>query len=91
MTEVKVIQLDTGSSVRESEYQKIVAAVNSFIPTMLPNHSYPAEAMVGQRIWRTRPKRRIGSIIAHSVRTGLLPLRFADNGKRATKLYELRT
>lgn len=85
----EVIQLDTGLWVRESEYQEIIAAVDAFITTMLPNHSYSVETMVGQIIWLSPLKWHAGAVVAHAVRRGRLPLRFAYNGRRATNLYEL--
>ena len=85
----EMIKLHTDQWVRRSEYNKVVEAVRRFLPSMRPKHSYPVETMVGQAIWSKGSKRRTGAIIAHAVRYKELPLRFANNGKRATKLYEL--
>ncbi len=87
----ETIRLDNGKTIRLSDYRDVIAIVERFIPTMVRGHSYLVETMVGQAIWRTKFKWQAGPVVAHSVRRGLLPLRFAQNGKRATKLYELAT
>ena len=85
------IKLDNGRTILQTEYIAVLTAVNAFIPTMLPGHSYLVETMLGQAIWGTPLKWHAGAIVAHAVRRGKLPLRFAHNGKKATKLYELIT
>ena len=85
----ETIRLDNGKTLPWCDYRKVIDAVNEFIPTMVRGHSYLVETMVGQAIWRTKFKWQAGPIVAHAVRRGSLPLRFAHNGKRATKLYEL--
>ena len=85
------VHLDNGRSVPRSDYQRVVQAVEQFLPTMVLGHSYSVETMVGQKIWRSPLKWHAGAIVAHAVRREFLPLKFAYNGKRATKLYELIT
>lgn len=87
----ETIRLDNGKTLPSCHYRKVIDAVNEFIPTMVSGHSYLVETMVGQAIWRTKFKWHAGPIVAHAVRRGILPLRFAHNGKKATKLYELDT
>ena len=84
-----MVRLDSGRSVPRSDYQLIMQAIEQFLLTMLPGHSYSVETMVGQAIWRTPLKWHAGAIVAHAVRRKRLPLRFAYKGQRATKLYEL--
>ena len=85
-----VVRLDNSRSVPRLDYRRVIEAVEQFLPTMLPDHSYSVETMVGQGIWRTPLKRHAGAIVAHAVRRGLLPLEFAYKGKRSTNLYQLR-
>jgi hypothetical protein len=95
MTEVQAtndsVRLDNGRTVPHQVYRLIIDAVEQFHPLMLPEHSYSVETMVGQAIWRTALKWHAGAIVAYAVRQKQLPLEFADNGKRSTKLYQLVT
>ena len=82
----ETIRLDNGKTLPWcDDPARSIHAVNEFIPTMVRGHSYLVETMVGQAIWRTKFKWQAGPIVAHAVRRGSLPLRFAHNGKRAQR------
>lgn len=74
-------------SVRKQTIQHVLA----FIPSMLPGHRYTVEAMCPVIFWDELSgyERRIaGSTIAALVTARQLPLKFANNGRKATKTYE---
>lgn len=89
---IEMITLSSGRHVSKRVHDEVLRLAQDYLPYMLPGRRFSTETICGNDLW-DRPITMIriwaGQCMAHFERTGVLPIKLADVGKRKTKMYEI--
>lgn len=89
---ITYMMLHDGTTVPKHLYDKQLELVRNFIKCMLPGHRYLLETICGNSLWNplSRYQRALaGKCMVHFISEGMIPLVFADTGRKRTKMYQL--